>query len=1289
VNGTCFFRCSSEVSSIRHSGYLLKRSNHPFRSISPAFPPPAHASAPGSPLVTTARAMDIGNGANSIDVEHLAMGEQQQQQQHIMAHHASDSSSSSTIRKIRNVFPSTRILHRPEVSTYGELEEKHVDNTLDLAAGFFGLDIDEAPVDDLQQQQQQHLTNETADLYASGENNNGMAQYDAFSPLEFVPSNNNQFYPESPSNHLQTSITTSRSVPISMAGATATPGGPLGTGGSATTMDYIPSFTSSAPYPINPSSPGPIGPNLRAPPRRQDSAPASSQSGQSEHGSTPRFNNRNHPADFIDPTDGHIWRAKYCVLEDGVLYFYRNATDGDSLEARREREQGSFFPHVNSDHHLNELYDVDAGMDELGKSPMPRHSNAMLSPHHREKNESFCHDMNVIWEKRVALDCVGAVRSAEQEYGGCSLELLAIGYEEQNPNQRDETDGTSSSGSSTPSDAPETSTHSNRLILRAGSTEEMNEWLFEFHRSLASFMRQIMNSVGSPGIVYPIINVPAAIKGAPHLPGLVSDQSVGSWSRGKHAGGRDSPSMPGNSSLSHGHGRNGLHRRLLRAHRHHTHAKDKIQPTSSASTPGRVSPVFLQKGVTMNRSSGDLQIPLYQQESDRITLKAREPRGKNKTETKDEENKIFSIAPVVLPCPKNLGDNAAIQREESTATTSTATTQAITVASSSLELESPPKAMPISSGKYIPPHLRNKQKSGGGKYVPPHLRNKGGSNGKSALNTSNLSKKLETLSSALQEVADEAPASVFEISLDDAIESQMKKFSSRTDTTGDFEAQGNQKSAVSSKIEPEKTDPHFKLGGCADPTLSVASILDPIYRSRKASKVGKVHSVPYGNFGGDCSTRLETKYDVRWEVGAVSECGIRESNEDAYLISNDLYGAFAASEISSQEISSSFEKDHMKESSHSEQHIRKGRKDQGLFAIFDGHCGNQAARFAAEKFPSFLFDEITRISNDDPSFSFTAEEHAKSVLVSAMARLDDEFCRFCAVDGRDWESGATALISIISDGFVAIANLGDCKGVMCSSISSLQNDGSHSQFSEEDGWQLLDDQEDHEEYSDKKWDRATGGDIESTEIQCYWKEVTESHSPSRDDERQRIEDAQGWITNETEIPIGQLQRMDFADKDVVEILKRCFSDRMNEKEHHAEPGRIIQISRICGELAVSRALGDRDFKAAYNRAEDSGTESVVRWEGPCFLPYPENHDRFFKGDLVSSTAEIQVECIGRKGAFDEFLLLACDGLWDVMDADDAVRVTRGLLFEKKWSAKEAVSNASWLYTFFDIVSTSL
>ena len=80
--------------------------------------------------------------------------------------------------------------------------------------------------------------------------------------------------------------------------------------------------------------------------------------------------------------------------------------------------------------------------------------------------------------------------------------------------------------------------------------------------------------------------------------------------------------------------------------------------------------------------------------------------------------------------------------------------------------------------------------------------------------------------------------------------------------------------------------------------------------------------------------------------------------------------------------------------------------------------------------------------------------------------------------------------------------------------------------------------------------------------------------------------------------------------------------------------------------------------------------SEVEWTTKLFLPFPEHHTEKFRGDLVSSVPDITCFDIGKYGT-DEFLLLACDGLWDVMDADDAVRITRNLLYEGGRSAKEA------------------
>lgn len=479
--------------------------------------------------------------------------------------------------------------------------------------------------------------------------------------------------------------------------------------------------------------------------------------------------------------------------------------------------------------------------------------------------------------------------------------------------------------------------------------------------------------------------------------------------------------------------------------------------------------------------------------------------------------------------------------------------------------------------------------------------------------------------------------------------------------------------------------------------VAVGSIVDlPIYKNRKSSRVGKVHTDAYGCFGGgpvtDASRLNTVNSDVtlhgddrvlRWEVGAVSECGIRDSNEDAYLIANDLIKAFDTTREVDQE-----------NSNHTSTiWTQSGSHQPGLFAIFDGHCENQAARYAAEKVLSFIFDESMEIpvSDEKPG----GVQDIEGVLLRAMLNLDDSFCHLCTSDGRNWDSGSTALVAVIAHEHLVLANLGDCRGVVSRSVAS-SSDGSVSCYADHtvlqsEGWtQLeLDDDED-------KWIRATGDGAINADNMCLWKEIAFVHAPSRDEERRRIEDAGGWLSHEIEIPISQFQRMDFCDEDVIEILKRCFSDRYHSsqeltpsKRGDAAPRRIIDIWRVCGELAVSRALGDRDFKAAFNTLTESQIDEDSKrmdgpcgsWDGPEFLVYPDKHNRRFVGDLVSSVPEVQALKVGQKGVFDEFVVLACDGLWDVMDPDDAVRVARGLLFEKKWSAKKAVS-----FLFLSIIS---
>jgi serine/threonine protein phosphatase PrpC len=326
-------------------------------------------------------------------------------------------------------------------------------------------------------------------------------------------------------------------------------------------------------------------------------------------------------------------------------------------------------------------------------------------------------------------------------------------------------------------------------------------------------------------------------------------------------------------------------------------------------------------------------------------------------------------------------------------------------------------------------------------------------------------------------------------------------------------------------------------------------------------------------------------------------------------------------------------------------------------------------RFSAEMFPDILMEEQSALASRDSACLSSIEERAETALREAFVRLDREFCSLCTRDGRDWDCGSTALVALIVDDVVSLANLGDCRGVVCRLVSD--DNGTEV----EDGWEALDSQDD-----DNFCDRANGwgnGRLPSRG-KLIWKELTSTHSPLFEEERARIDRANGWIIHETEIPISQLHRMDIFDKDVVEIVKRCFADRM--KQHRSDPVRQIQIARTCGDLAVSRAIGDRDFKAAYNipskKSTIDETEQLgTSWEGPLVFIYPDGHSGRFKGDIVSNVPDIQFFKVRKEPTI---LLMACDGLWDVMDGDDAVRIATDLLLDKKLSAKDGAARLTEL-----------
>ena len=657
------------------------------------------------------------------------------------------------------------------------------------------------------------------------------------------------------------------------------------------------------------------------------------------------------PPDYIDPRDGHIWRAKYCVLEEGILYFYRNAMEGESDEAQAERNESLHYhnaavtttsvtaatsslglsssPSLGSipipfDSMTREAAPTATSiatvestsaklrkkdMFDLSKSPMPMkksdffhlrvpptssnqsgskapisatasvpNKNITSTPafrqspkvlHHSTSTSTFHHDSDILWEKRVALDCVGAVRSSVQEHGDHAFELLAYG-------------GTD--------DGEQSNEHEiiDKLILRAENSDDKNTWMFQFHLSLASYMQRIVSSalnsrhngtsamrVRADSPLHQLsqhrrIGTPVGVSANKHNQ-LQSSSPVGGSSFG-------SGYSPGaGPSLSHGHGRNALYRRKLR--------DDASSPTPA---PGGGSP-----------------------ESSTPVLIVR-------SESVDSKKRAVAVL--------GLRDVRKSSEEPS---------------------PSPISAAPAPR-KYVPPHLRQNNATPGKKYIPPHLRRK-------MENAKNGAANVELASSAIKQI----PLNDTINNNDDGTKKSNVKSQTRDDDGAESDTPSDSVLSTTSSLLSRQLDDvsnvDMRRGGCADPSVILGSILDDIFIPRGASVVKSVRLEPYGCTGGGffTSTRddqvreISIPFDddgsnsencnmlsgLKWEVGASSECGIRNSNEDSYVVINNLDEV-----ISSQGLTSFAEQD-------------VGQtKQQGLFAIFDGHVGNQGESFR------FLYD---------------------------------------------------------------------------------------------------------------------------------------------------------------------------------------------------------------------------------------------------------------------------------------------------------------------------------------------
>ena len=80
-------------------------------------------------------------------------------------------------------------------------------------------------------------------------------------------------------------------------------------------------------------------------------------------------------------------------------------------------------------------------------------------------------------------------------------------------------------------------------------------------------------------------------------------------------------------------------------------------------------------------------------------------------------------------------------------------------------------------------------------------------------------------------------------------------------------------------------------------------------------------------------------------------------------------------------------------------------------------------------------------------------------------------------------------------------------------------------------------------------------------------------------------------------------------------------DNAEEKARIEAAGGFVEENRVNGSLNLSRSLGDFEYKS--------------------------NPKKSYKEQMV--TCDPEVRCVQRQPSHDEFIILACDGIWDCVD----------------------------------------
>ena len=344
-----------------------------------------------------------------------------------------------------------------------------------------------------------------------------------------------------------------------------------------------------------------------------------------------------------------------------------------------------------------------------------------------------------------------------------------------------------------------------------------------------------------------------------------------------------------------------------------------------------------------------------------------------------------------------------------------------------------------------------------------------------------------------------------------------------------------------------------------------------------------------------------------------------------------------------------------------------------LFAVCDGHGDNgKISDFCAKNAKSVLnacICEYEQENRDQKNLVIPSHEYWSAVWQSTCLKLDHKLR-----EARLAEGGSTGVFALVTNQEIVVANVGDSRCILASSkaIDSLKqaekdpvddsknhdadtNDGKNESSNDKvsnEGSNKGNNEGNNEGSNEGSNENGEESAVETTQT------TTETETESSDAPPALVVEEESSSVNKKESKVvvtalSEDHKPNLPDE-IARVRMAGFDvESTTVKEEDGTETFIHKVVKGAKEkLAVSRAFGDFDYKANKQLSE---LEQAV-------IPL---------ADVIVHT---------RKPNNDLYLVLACDGIWDVMENDDVIDV-----IERQVKIKSEISPESLLPDVADVL----